>query len=58
MRNIVGLAFPLANAVMADLGYLNQYRFARGGARAQMDNALNLQLTVNLGTLGVAALHD
>nr|WP_281727880.1 hypothetical protein [Sphingomonas sp. PAMC26645] len=42
----------------ADVGYLNQYRFARGGARAQMDNALNLQLTLNLGTLGVAGLHD
>ncbi|MDQ0838670.1 hypothetical protein QFZ54_002454 [Sphingomonas faeni] len=53
MRNIVGLAFPLAKAVMADLGYLKQYRFARGGARAQMGNALNLQVTVNLGTLGV-----
>jgi hypothetical protein len=37
MRNVVGLAFPLAKAVMADLGYLNQYRFAQGGARAQMD---------------------
>lgn len=58
MRNIVGLAFPLAKAVTADLGYLNQYRFARGGAQAQMDNALNLQVTLNLGTLGVASLHD
>ncbi|WP_348769879.1 hypothetical protein [Sphingomonas sp. PAMC26645] len=58
MRNIVGLAFPIGKAVTADVGYLNQYRFARGGARAQMDNALNLQLTLNLGTLGVAGLHD
>jgi hypothetical protein len=58
MRNIVGVAFPLGKAVSADLGYLNQYRFARGGARPQMDHALNLQLTVNLGTLGVAGLHD
>ncbi|BCA61413.1 hypothetical protein HMP09_0647 [Sphingomonas sp. HMP9] len=58
MRNIVGLAFPLAKAVTADIGYLNQYRFARGGARAQMDNALNVQVTLNLGTLGVAGLHD
>ena len=58
MRNIVGLAFPIGKAVTADVGYLNQYRFGRGGARAQMDNALNLQLTLNLGTLGVAGLHD
>ncbi len=58
MRNIVGLAFPLGKAVTADIGYLNQYRFARGGARAQMDNALNVQMTLNLGTLGVAGLHD
>jgi hypothetical protein len=58
MRNILGISFPLAKAVTADVGYLNQYRFARGGARAQMDHALNLQLTINLGTLGVAGLHD
>lgn len=58
MRNLAGVSFPLGKAVTADLGYLNQYRFARGGARAQMDHALNLQLTVNLGTLGVAGLHD
>ena len=58
MRNIVGFAFPLSEAVTADIGYLNQYRFARGGARAQMDHALNVQVTLNLGTLGVAGLHD
>ena len=58
MRNIVGLAFPIARAVTADIGYLNQYRFARGGARAQMDHALTLQVTVNLGALHVAGLHD
>jgi hypothetical protein len=58
MRNMVGLAFPLGSAVTADIGYLNQFRLARGGARAQMDHALNVQMTVNLGTLGVAGLHD
>jgi hypothetical protein len=58
MRNNVGLAFPLTKAVSADVGYLNQYRLPRGGARGQMDHALNVQLTVNLGTLGVAGLHD
>ena len=58
MRNNVGLAFPLMKAVSADFGYLNQYRPARGGAHGQMDHALNVQLTVNLGNLGVAGLHD
>jgi hypothetical protein len=58
MRNIVGVTFPLGKAVTADVGYLNQYRFSRDGARAQMDHALNIQLTVNLGTLGIAGLHD
>lgn len=58
MRNMVGLAFPLGKAVSADLGYLNQYRLARDGARAQMDHVLNVQVTVNLGELRVANLHD
>jgi hypothetical protein len=58
MRNIVGLAFPLGKGISADLGYLNQYRPARGGARGQMDHALNIQATLNLGALGVAGLHD
>lgn len=58
MRNLAGVSFPLGKALTADVGYLNQYRFARGGARAQMDHALNIQLTINLGTLGIAGLHD
>lgn len=58
MRNIAGLSFPLGKGVTADVGYLNQYRLPRGGARAQMDHALNVQMTVNLGKLGVAGLHD
>ena len=58
MRNIMGISIPFNKAVTADVGYLNQYRFARYGARAQMDHALNIQLTINLGRLGVAGLHD
>ncbi len=58
MRNILGLSFPLGKAVTADVGYLNQYRLGRGGARPQMDHALNIQLTINLGKLGVVGLHD
>ncbi|WP_254447591.1 DUF2490 domain-containing protein [Sphingomonas sp. ID1715] len=48
MRNTVGLAFPIGKQVAADLGYLNEYRFGRGGARDQVNHALSLQLTVNL----------
>lgn len=58
MRNILGVALPIGKALNADIGYLNQYRFGRNGARPQMDHALSVQLTVNLGALGVAVLHD
>lgn len=58
MRNIVGVAFPLGRATSADVGYLNQFRPSRGGAPAQMDHALNIQVTVNLGALTMAGLHD
>ncbi|GAA0748712.1 DUF2490 domain-containing protein [Sphingomonas sp. ABOLD] len=58
MRNILGVAVPLGRALSADIGYLNQYRLARNGARPQMDHALSVQLTVNLGALGVAVLQD
>lgn len=51
MRNIAGIALPLGRGVSADVGYLNQYRFARGSSRAQMDHALNLQLTIDLAAM-------
>lgn len=47
MRNILGLTVPIGKSVSADVGYLNQFRPARYGARAQMDHALTLQLTIN-----------
>ncbi|MDB5694478.1 MAG: hypothetical protein JWN21_21 [Sphingomonas bacterium] len=49
MRNIAGVALPLGKQVAAEVGYLNQYRFGRDGGRAQMDHALTLQLTINVG---------
>jgi hypothetical protein len=52
MRNSIGLSFPLGRMLAADVGYLNQFRPGRGGARAQMDHALSLQLTLNLGQVG------
>lgn len=48
MRNAAGFIVPLGKRITGDIGYLNQYRFARNGARAQMDHALTLQLTINL----------
>ena len=32
MRNILGVALPLGPEIVADVGYLNQYRPGRGGA--------------------------
>lgn len=58
MRNILGVAVPIGREMSADVGYLNQYRFARGGARAQMDHALTLQLTINLAAHPAPGTHD
>ena len=51
MRNIIGVTVPLGRAISADMGYLNQYRLARGGSSAQMDHALTIQLTLNFSDL-------
>lgn len=58
MRNIVGVAVPLAERVVADVGYLNQYRIGRAGARGQMDHALTVQLTINLQSFRVPRVND
>ncbi|MBB4859907.1 hypothetical protein HNO88_003240 [Novosphingobium chloroacetimidivorans] len=59
MRNQLGFAVPLSAKANADISYLNQYRLARGGARAQMDHALSLQLTINLAAKSKRAdLHQ
>jgi hypothetical protein len=58
MRNIVGLMLPIGPRMVADIGYLNQYRFARSGSRAQMDHALNLQLTINIRGVLFPHVHD
>lgn len=58
MRNIVGFVLPMGPGLSSDIGYLNQYRFARGGARAQMDHALTVQLTLNLGALAIHKADD
>lgn len=48
MRNTLGLAVPLGKQLNADIGYLNEYRLARGRRAAQMGHALSVQLTLNL----------
>lgn len=58
MRNIVGVMLPIGPRMMADVGYLNQFRPGRTGARAQMDHALNLQLTINIDGVLFPHLHD
>lgn len=58
MRNIVGVTVPVGRGVGADIGYLNQYRFARGGAAAQMDHALSVQLSINLGAGASTPVDD
>lgn len=58
MRNIAGVTLPIGRAVSADVGYLNQYRLPRGGARAQMDHALTMQLTINLAARPAPSTHD
>ena len=52
MRNAVGVSIPLGGKLRGEVGYLNQYRFGRGGARDQMDHALTLTLNFNLASLG------
>lgn len=58
MRNIVGIGLPLGRRLAADIGYLNQYRLSRGQARAEMDHALTLQLTINLAVGAQARADD
>lgn len=49
MRNTAGVVVSLGKGINADIGYLNQYRFARNGGRATMDHALSMQLTFAIG---------
>lgn len=51
MRNIVGATVPIGRHANADVGYLNQYRFARDNQRGQMDHAISIQLTIDLAAV-------
>jgi hypothetical protein len=48
MRNTIGLQIPLAEKLRGEAGYLNQYRFGRGGKRDQMDHVATFALTLSL----------
>ena len=52
MRNAAGLSIPLGGSLRGEVGYLNQYRFGRGGARDQMDHVATFTLTFNVEGLG------
>lgn len=52
MRNALGVSIPLGGKLRSEVGYLNQYRFGRGGARDQMDHAMTLTLSLNVASLG------
>lgn len=58
MRNIIGVAVPIGRSVVADVGYLNQFRPGRDGRRAQMDHALSVQLTISLRDLRIFHVND
>lgn len=52
MRNAVGVSIPLGGKLRGEVGYLNQYRFGRNGARDQMDHAATFTLSFNVASLG------
>jgi hypothetical protein len=48
VRHTIGVTVPVMAKVSADLGYLNQYRFGRSGARDTMDHAATVALSFTL----------
>jgi len=46
VRANIGLGVPIGRQLRGEIGYLNQYRFGRGGARDQMDHAMTIGLTL------------
>jgi hypothetical protein len=46
VRHNIGLGVPVGRQLRAEIGYLNQYRFGRAGARDQMDHAMTIGLTL------------
>lgn len=48
MRNFVGVNWKASKLVSIETGYLNQYRFGRGGDRDVMDHALAVSVGLSL----------
>jgi hypothetical protein len=48
VRHTLGLTVPLTEGVKADIGYLNEYRFGRDGARDRMAHAATLAVNLEL----------
>lgn len=48
MRNAVGIRWQASKAIGIEAGYLNQYRFGRGGRPDTVDHVLALSLSVSL----------
>lgn len=48
MRNLIGVNWKASKQVSIEAGYLNQYRFGRGGDRDVMDHALSVSLGLSL----------
>lgn len=48
MRNMAGVSWKASDAISIEAGYLNQYRFGRGGNRDTMDHALALSVGFSL----------
>lgn len=46
VRANIGLGVPIGRQLRGEIGYLNQYRFGRMGARDQMDHAMTIGLTL------------
>lgn len=52
MRNTLGVSIPLGDGVRGEMGYLNQYRYGRDGARDRMDHAATFTLSFNIASGG------
>ena len=52
MRNALAVSIPLGDGVRGEVGYLNQYRYGRDGARDRMDHIATFTLSFNLARIG------
>lgn len=48
VRHTIGVTVPVTRTIRTDIGYLNEYRFGRDGARDRMAHAATLALNLEL----------